>query len=392
MRETLLALGHALWLLPHLTALGALALLSVRLASNLWFLRRARVQASLVGRSDDAAPRVSVLVPARDEAATIVDCVASLLDQRYPHLEVLVLDDNSTDGTGELLDALAAHAERLTVMRRRGAPPADWNGKSYACDALAHHATGEWLLFTDADTLHTPESVARGVAFATALNADFVSVFPYQHVGTWSERLLVSFLLDFLPLVTIDFAALARGRGARVAANGQYLLVNAATYRAVGGHASISSDLIDDFALARRFQAQGSRIALIQGESLLSCRMYRSAGEVWSGFSKNLLGALDAPVRWQAFVWAPLFAWLYACLFVLPFAHLALGQQVGLAVAEIAWLFIVRGAVVWRLKRPPDEVLTTPFASWGVMALGMSALIQRWRSAPVMWKGRAYTR
>lgn len=389
MRVATLWLLNSLWLVPHLTAIGVLALLSLRLASNLRFLRRVRERAQ---RLDGALPRVSVLVPARNEAATIVDCVTSLLDQGYPNLEILVLDDDSSDGAGALLDALQRHAKRLTVLRRTGAPPAGWNGKSYACDVLARHASGEWLLFTDADTHHEPDSVARGIAYATALSADFVSVFPYQIAGSWSERLLVSFLLDFLPLVTINFAALARGRAARVAANGQYLLMNAASYRAVGGHASVKGELIDDFALARRFQAGGYRIALIQGSGMLACRMYSSAREVWRGFSKNLLGALDAPLQWRAFLWAPLFAWLYACLFILPFTHLALSQQWGLATVEILWLLLLRAMVVWRLKRPPDEILTTPLAAWSVMALGMTALVRRWRHAPVVWKGRAYTR
>ncbi|HEX9036693.1 MAG TPA: glycosyltransferase [Ktedonobacterales bacterium] len=389
MREALMWLVESLWLLPHLTAIGALTLLSIRLTSNLWFLRRARSRSHPSG---DHLPSVSVLVPARNEAATIVDCVTSLFNQRYPHLEILVLDDDSTDGAGELLDALQQRARNLTVLHRTGAPPAGWSGKSYACDVLARHASGEWLLFTDADTLHTCDSVARGIAYAAALNADFVSVFPYQIARSWSERLLVSFLLDFLPLITFDFSALARGRNTRIAANGQYLLVNAAAYRKVGGHGGVKAELVDDFALARRFQQAGRRIALIQGEDLLSCRMYRAAREVWSGFSKNLLGALDAPLRWRAFVWAPLFAWLYACLFVLPFARLALSEQWELAAAEIAWLLLLRAVVVWRLKRPPDEVLTTPLAAWSIMALGMSALIQRWRGAPVTWKGRDYIR
>ncbi|HEX8726999.1 MAG TPA: glycosyltransferase family 2 protein [Ktedonobacterales bacterium] len=387
MRDATMWLLNRLWLVPHLTAMGALALLSLRLWSNFRFLRRARERAQRLG---GVLPRVSVLVPARNEAGTIVDCVTSLLDQGYPNLEILVLDDDSTDGAGELLDALQQRAKRLTVLHRTGAPPAGWNGKSYACDVLARHASGEWLLFTDADTHHEPDSVARGIAYAAALSVDFVSVFPYQIASSWSERLLVSFLLDFLPLVTVNLPALARGRATRVAANGQYLLMNAASYRAVGGHASVKGELIDDFALARRFQAGGYRIALIQGGGMLSCRMYHSAGEVWRGFSKNLLGALDAPLRWRAFLWGPLFAWLYACLFILPFTHLTLSQQWGLAMVEILWLLLLRAMVVWRLKRPPDEILTTPLAAWGVMALGMAALVRRWRNAPVVWKGRAY--
>lgn len=380
-------LYSGLWLLPQFTALATLALLSARFASNLRFLRWAHLRARVPG---DRLPHVSVLIPARNEATTIAACVQSLLDQRYPHLEILVLDDASTDGTGALLDALQMHSSRLSVVHQTGDPPIGWTGKNYACHLLAGLATGEWLLFTDADTIHEPDSVARGVEYAVALDAAFVSAFPYQVVRTTSERLLVSFLLDFLPLITINFAALARGDAARVAANGQYLLVNAASYRALGGHASIHDELVDDFALAHRFQAQGHRIVLVQGDRMLACRMYHNAREVWGGFSKNVLGALDAPLRWRAFLWAPIFAWLYACLFILPFAQLWSNQQFALAVVEIAWLLLLRTVLVWRLKRPLDEIVTTPLAAWGVMALGINAVIRRWLRASIVWKGRTY--
>lgn len=380
-------LYSGLGLLPQCTALATLALLSARLASNLQFLRWACVRARVPG---DHLPYVSVLIPARNEATTISDCVKSLLDQRYPNLEILVLDDASTDGTGALVDALQARSSRLSVIHQPGDPPAGWTGKNYACHVLAGLATGDWLLFTDADTVHEPDSVARGIAYAAALDAAFVSVFPYQVVRTWGERLLVSFLLDFVPLMTINLPVLARGGAARVAANGQYLLVHAASYRALGGHASIHDELVDDFALAHRFHAEGHKIVLVQGARMLACRMYHNAREVWGGFSKNVLGALDAPRRWRTLLWVPIFAWLYACLFVLPFVQLWSHQRCALAVVEIAWLLLLRTVLVWRLKRPVDEIVTTPLAAWSVMALGLTAVLRRWLRVPIVWKGRKY--
>ncbi len=209
---------------------------------------------------------------------------------------------------------------------------------------------------------------------------------------TWSERILVSFIIDFIPLVAINFTALWRGKPARVAANGQYLLARAETYRAIGGHASVQRAVVDDFALASRFRACGYSIALVDGGAMLSCRMYHSFREVWNGFAKNLLGALTTtPLGWQTLWQAPLFAWLYACLFVLPFVHLASDGERALAVVEICWLLLLRGLVVWRLRRSPDEIVTTPLAAWGVMALGLVALYRRWRRLGITWKGRTYS-
>jgi chlorobactene glucosyltransferase len=340
------------------------------------------------------------LIPARDEADSITACVASLLSQTYSNFEVLVLDDGSTDGTSQLLDALQRQYPQLTVIHTVGDLPPGWNGKSYACHLLAQRATGEWLLFTDADTLHTPLSLERGLAQALALRADLLSALPYQRVETWSERLIVSFILDFLPLTSVNLAAMWRGRSRRLLANGQYLLARAQTYHALGGHAGIAHALVDDFALARRFRSQGYTIALVDGSSMLECRMYRSFREVWRGFSKNLLSALAsstelppdssrAPQRHGVIAKV-----LRTSLFVLPSIQLLRRGQRPisrcLAALEVPWLLVLRGLVVRSLTRPPDEIATTPLAAWGVMAISLAALYRRWRRRPIVWKQRRY--
>lgn len=404
--------GTWLSLAQHLTALLLLALLSRRLWANLLFLRNARRMAAHLPAQ---WPRVSVLVPARNEAATIGACLTSLLQQRYPHVEVLILDDGSADGTGEEIDALQVCFPQLRVLHRSDEPPPGWTGKNYACAQLAAHASGEWMLFTDADTLHTPGSIEQGIAQALALDATLLSAFPAQRAVTCSERLLVSFVLDFLPLVAVDLQGLLSRSGrnikTRVVANGQYLLVRAEAYRAVGGHASIPGMLIDDFALARRLRDHGYQVAMVDGTPLLSCRMYSSVAEVWQGFSKNLLGALTAtsgiPMRLpatsvvkrvasrsSAALAAAAFAWGYACLFVSPvldlLVNLLRGRLKVLACVEVCWLLLLRAAVVWRLRRPVGEIVSTPLAAWTVIALGMTTLFRRWRGQRVAWKGRLY--
>ncbi|MCC7209358.1 MAG: glycosyltransferase [Anaerolineae bacterium] len=379
--------------ISHATALLVLPALTVRLWSNLRFLGWAQRQKS----PETSRPRISVLVPARDEAESITACVESLAQQGDPRMEIaeiIVLDDHSTDDTGEKLDALARRYPHLTVIHAADADqtPPGWNGKSHACQRLAERAGGEWLLFTDADTEHLPRSIARGVERALALDVDLLSVSPYQRTESWSERLVVPFIVDFLPLIGLNFRAIWRGTADHVAANGQYLLVRAAAYRALGGHAAIATALVDDFALARRFKANGRRIALLNGADMLRCRMYHNAGEVWRGFSKNVLFGLETSSLRRRPAWlALLFAWAYASVFVVPYVHLLSARWRRIAVLELAWMATLRGMAGAFLKRPPLEALTTPAGAWSVMALGVGALYRRWRGQKVTWKGRDYS-
>ncbi|MEO8397499.1 MAG: glycosyltransferase, partial [Chloroflexota bacterium] len=176
------------------------------------------------------------------------------------------------------------------------------------------------------------------------------------------------------------------------AANGQYLLVRAMDYRALGGHATIAAEMVDDVALARHFQTNGRKIALVDGSDMLQCRMYPDAREVWAGFSKNILlglatSSLEGRPRWLALP----FAWGFACVFVTPFLLLGLDRDKRLALIEIGWLGLLRGIANAHLQRPGSEVPATPLAAWGVMALGLSAITRRWRSGEIHWKGRNYS-
>ena len=229
---------------------------------------------------------VSVLVPARNEAANIEACVRSLLAQDYSRWELLVLDDQSEDATGAILARLAAEDGRLRVLPGGPLLPG-WLGKANACRQLAAAARGDWLLFTDADTVHRPPALRRALALAEARQVGLLSLFPRQITGTWSERLVVP-LMHLAVYGLLPLSAMRRLRSpAFAAANGQYLLVRRAAYDAAGGHATVRAQVLEDVALARAVKRAGHRIDLADGGDLVRTRMYRGAGEVWAGFSKN---------------------------------------------------------------------------------------------------------
>lgn len=289
-------------------------------------------------------PFVSILVPARNEEDVIEACVLSLLRQDYPSFEVLVLDDHSTDRTGEILHRLRERYPQLRVLQ--GAPlPAGWLGKHWACHQLAAQAKGDLLLFTDADTVHQPEALRHAVAAMETLDVHLLSLFPHQEAQTWGERLIIPFIsfgiYAFLPV------ALAHRLGwpSLTVTIGQFMLFRREVYEAIGGYAAVREDVIDDVSLGRRAVAQGYRVRLLDGRRQVTCRMYSGFWDAVDGFSKNVFAffgyhALFYLLAWylivRLFIWPPLVVLSYA--FGDPILDFPLRQ---------ALLAVLEGGALW---------------------------------------------
>ncbi len=366
----------------HISAIAVLLLITWRLWSNVSFWR------SAAHAANQKQPHVSILVPARNEEQSITDCVASLLRQNYPFFDIYVLDDCSTDQTGAILDKMAAQNRQLHIIHQIQEPPEGWVGKVYACHQLAQYATGEWLLFTDADTIHSPESLSKGMASAQKFYASCISALPYQQTKTWSERLFVPFILSILPILGWNFRAQWQKNGNNIA-NGQYMLVNAEHYRQIGGHAAICHALLDDFALTQQFQLHGYITALFNGATWLQCRMYHNVHEVWNGFAKNImLGLNNAGTEKRSAGFAVLFGWGYASIFVIPWLLLVALQWT--ACIEIFWIMALYIVAAVQYKRPLVETLLFPVSALGILILGLYALLRQQQKKAIYWKGRAY--
>lgn len=374
-----------LWLYFEISAVAFVGCLVLISLSN-WraLLRMDRYRPPL------RTPRVSVLVPARNEESTIGDCVHSLLAQDYSACEVIVLDDGSTDRTAAILAAVRAGDPRLRVLEG-AALPDGWLGKHWACQQLADAASGELLMFTDADTRHGPQSVRHGVAALEAEGADLLTAIPYEETVTWAERLAVPVILwsifTFLPLTV----AYRRSCPALSATIGQYMLFRTSAYAAIGGHATVRSDPADDMALGRRIIAQGLRWRLADATRDVRCRMYRSAGQVIEGFSKNLFAAFGNRLLPFAGVWA----WL-GIVYLLP-AGLLLAGLAGAAVpgldAGIALVGVIFGLTSWglfyqRFGFPPGLALLYPVTILLALAIAARSVVLSWRGRTT-WKGRS---
>ena len=236
-------------------------------------------------------PRVSIIVPARNEERNILRCVSSLLEQDYTNYEVIVVDDGSTDNTAGVLDELTAthsHSERLFVLRLKDQLPDGWAGKPHAIHMGVQEASGDWLLFTDADTWHAPNALRSTLTQAMQEGADLFTISTQQELPTFWDKVMMP--MAFLGISMLYPPRQANDPASPVAiANGQFILIKHSVYEATGGYArpDMKATLLDDRDLAAMIKREGYRLRFIDGQGLVSVRMYQSLNEAWHGWRKN---------------------------------------------------------------------------------------------------------
>jgi hypothetical protein len=239
--------------------------------------------------------RVAVLLPVRDEATRVEPCLRALLAQTgLRDLQIRVLDDGSTDGTVDVVQAVASGDPRLTVLR--GEPlPSGWWGKPYACQQLADDVDADVLVFVDADVVLEPDAVAATVALMRWSGMDLVSPYPRQVAVSAAER-LVQPLLEWSFLTMLPMRAAERSpRPSLAAANGQFLAVDTLAYRRAGGHAAVRAEMLEDIALLRAVKRTGGRGGVVDGSAIATCRMYDGWPAIREGYAKSLWSAFGSP-------------------------------------------------------------------------------------------------
>ena len=343
---------------------------------------------------DASGPRVSLLVPARDEEANIGGCVSSLLAQDYGDFEVIVLDDHSTDGTWRELERLAAGPGGEKLCFIKGAPlPEGWHGKAWACQQLAENCTGELLLFTDADTRHRPAALRRAVAAMGERRADMLSLTPFQVLGSFWEGLVVplvyQILFSYLPIGLVSRC----GSPAFCYAIGQFILFRREAYLKIGGHRSVRSNIVEDVWLCKKVKGSGGRVAAFNGADAVSCRMYRGFGEIWAGFSKNLFAGIGNSVPG---VFALMF--LVAMLYLAPWGFAAFSLFLGeitaagfwLPVAQILLAICSRLIISAKFRQPFWPGLLHLLSQIVLLMIAFNSFRQSVFGRGPVWKGRSY--
>ena len=337
---------------------------------------------------------VSVIVPARNEAATIRTVLSSLLATRYHPFEIIVVDDRSMDATAELVDTIAD--SRLRLLRGEELPQG-WYGKPWACYQGFREAHGSILLFTDADTHHHPDLLGRAVGALLQERAGLVTVSPLQRCVTFWERIVMP-QIWFLLALRYHPPAVNRAREERdVIANGQFILTTREAYELVGTHKSVSHEVAEDLALAQAYLRHGLKLHFAFAERLMETRMYQNLAQLIEGWSKNIYLGGRRSFPGQPFLQAlvPLMLagamlfWLVPTILLLC-AIVALGAR---DLAGAAIMASVASTLFWAIMCRQMQIPAIYGAGYPLGALMALYIIGRstWRGGRrVEWRGRVY--
>ena len=365
--------------------------LAAFLANLMLNLKHLRIP-SAKSKTPRPAPLISVMIPARNEEDKIRTCLESLQKQDYPNFEILVMDDNSEDGTYEIVSGMAAEDSRIKIFR--GEPlPADWAGKPFACHQLARRANGNWLLFVDADTVHAPHMLRSTLATAMELKTSLLSGFVCQTARSLPLKIIMP-VMYFIMIGWMPLWWLHRSKKPKPSiAIGQFFLFPRDEYWRIGGHEAVKSRVLDDIWMGIEITNRGGRHIAVDLSTVVSCDSYHSVAEVWNGLSKSICGvvAMSPPgilmlvVLACIFYFGP-FYWLWHG-FMAGYEPLLWRTVVGL---QIGTMLLMRWMVDNRLREPSISVLFHPI---GMLFYVSVVLYSAWKwliHAPVTWKERSY--
>ena len=345
------------------------------------------------------APLISICIPARNEENNIRHCVESALAQNYPNIEVIVLDDRSTDSTLTQLAEIASLDSRLLPVSGTDLPEG-WAGKPFALFQASAVARGEWLCFVDADTFLAPQAISSCYSKAIETKADMFTTMNKQILGSFWEKVVMPLVMTAL---SVGFSPRkVNDPNTRDAiANGQFIMIRRSVYDAIGGHEKVKDQIVEDKAISEQVKWNGHRLVVADGSQVISTRMYTSLPSMWEGWTKNIyLGLSDHPsmLLLGAFgATLSVIAALFLPLWTLLGANWLFNGGTWLAIAVIVqsllvwgWLIYFRAQVARKMNISAWYALTTPLGA-GVFAAMM--LTSAWKvlsGQGVTWRGRKY--
>jgi len=346
--------------------------------------------------------RISILIPARNEENSIRKCLTSVVNQQYSNIEIIVLDDNSSDETPIILENIRDDNPDINIKLIKGLPKPDhWLGKNWACNQLSEYSTGQVLIFIDADT-KLESGFLESVNTAISENSlDALTVWPHQILGTFWEKVVIPqmyFVIYTLLPIKYTYSdpkwmpktLIPKFRASFAAACGQCMIFTRSTYNAIGGHASVKDEVVEDVQLARRVRALNLRFRMFHGNDTFSCRMYASEPEILQGFRKNFLAGFDYNIPFFLFSWGIHFIgyilpWIALIAgIILVSSHLMIVSGI-LILLPVIMRFLIDTDNRWSLYYSPLHVLGVLWFN----RLAMIVLVDRIMGRKTNWKNRS---
>lgn len=344
--------------------------------------RTAAENASTDASQIETAPHVTVCIPARNEQRNIDALLGLLRRQSYSHLNILVLDDNSTDATAAIVRGHEHEDSRIRLLSGKELPEG-WTGKNWACHQLASQAEGNILLFVDADVQPAETAVEDTVAAMEAYSADAVSTFPRQLLSGVAAMTVIP-MMDLLLYAFLPLRLVYRLRSESLAAaNGQWFAFTREMYQCIGGHSAVRSNIVEDVQLARRVKRYGGRMVLTIGKGSVSCRMYETPDEIREGFSKNFFAAFG--FNTPLFLTMLLFLLL---IFVFPYFLIFTAYTLPASVA-VGLILLLRIILSWGTGHGVLTVVLHPIGMLAAVLIGMEGIRLRYQYGAVRWKQRS---
>jgi chlorobactene glucosyltransferase len=367
-------------------------------------------------------PLVSVLIPARNEENNIEACLHSLLVQDYRNLEIIILDDNSTDGTSDVIERIIeehnnakptmninSEENRITLKLIKGQPLQEgWVGKNYACYQLEKAASGDYLFFTDADTVHCPESVSCGLQCLVSNKLDALSVYPEMIMNSFFERMVIGFMkfgiLLFLPLYLRNRV----NKPLLSTALGSYMFYKRSVYKAVGGHTEIYNKCLEDMNMANLIKSKGYRFEIFDGFKTYRTRMYSNLNDIYKGFSRFILTTFNykkALPLLLIFLVSALLLFPFVLILMYPALNYFLSLE-GLTLAgldfllyksvllnllQISLLLLIKTIYISRFEGNAIDVLLHPISIATILIMGIKLSFGGKKTSHINWKGRKYS-